>query len=481
MESLWCRTAEKHERESLSGDITVDAAVIGGGLAGILTAYYLMEAGLRVCVLEAERVGSGQTKNTTAKITSQHGLIYGRLIKQFGEEHAREYAQANQEAIGKYRQLVEKHRIDCEWEEKDAYLYSVLDAEPLRQETEAAKRLGIDAEFTTADGLPFSVKGAVRFRGQAQFHPLKFLYALADMVPVYENTKVQKIEKNRAITSHGTVTAKHFVIATHYPFVNVPGFYFARIHQERSYVVALENAAGPDGMYIGTDAGGYSFRSSGGYLMLGGGKHRTGENSEGGRYDVLREKAAQWYPGSRIAAQWSAQDCITLDAIPYIGRFSEAAPDWYVATGFGKWGMSTAMAAAGIITELITGSGHPYPIFSPQRFVLSAAAKTALTDSAQAVKGIARGLFGLPRGAVESLPAGHGGIVDVDGEKAGVYKDENGEIFAVHTKCPHLGCQLEWNPDERSWDCPCHGSRFDFRGALIDNPAERNLMQWKLE
>lgn len=481
MESLWSKTAKRHERESLSGDIAVDAAVIGGGLAGILTAYYLKEAGLRVCVLEAECVGSGQTKNTTAKITSQHGLIYGRLIKQFGEERAREYAQANQEAIGKYRQLVEKHRMDCEWEEKDAYLYSVLDAEPLRQEADAAKRLGIDAEFTTACGLPFAVKGAVRFRNQAQFHPLKFLYALADMVPIYEKTKVQKMEKNCAITSQGTVTAKHFVIATHYPFVNVPGFYFARMHQERSYVVALENATDPDGMYIGTDAGGYSFRSSGGYLLLGGGKHRTGENSEGGKYDGLREKAAQWYPGSRIAAQWSAQDCITLDAVPYIGRFSEAAPDWYVATGFGKWGMTTSMAAAGIITEMITGSEHPYPVFSPQRFALSAAAKTALTDSAQAVKGIAREVFGLPRGAVEALPAGHGGIVDVDGEKAGVYKDENGKIFAVHTRCPHLGCQLEWNPDERSWDCPCHGSRFDFRGELLDNPAERNLIQCKFE
>ena len=478
MESIWSRTEQTEARPPLDGDITVDAAVIGGGMAGILTAYFLKEAGLDVCVLEAERVGSGQTKNTTAKITSQHGLIYGMLIEKFGQEKAHQYAEANQRAIKRFGNIIRKHRISCEFEEKDAYLYSVLDAEPLRQEAEAAKHAGIDAGFVTETTLPFAVKGAVRFAGQAQFHPLKFLNAIAKELPVYERTKVQKIKENRVVTDRGTVTAKHIIMAAHYPFINAPGFYFTRMHQERSYVLALEQAANVDGMYLGVDAGGYSFRNSGEYLLLGGGNHRTGENSGGGKYAALREKAAEWYPDSREAAYWSAQDCMTLDGVPYIGQFAESTPSMYVVTGFGKWGMTTSMAAAEIIAELVMDNSHPYPVFSPQRFVLSASAKTMLEDGLQAVKGLGRSAFSLPRGAVEDLPRGHGGVVEYNGLKAGVYRTEEGELFVVDARCPHLGCQLEWNPDEKSWDCPCHGSRFDFKGNLIDNPAEKDLYKW---
>lgn len=475
-ESVWSKTVELPERAPLPGDLAVDTAVIGGGMAGVLTAHFLKEAGMRVVVLEASRVSGGQTKNTTAKITSQHGLIYHRLIEQFGEERARQYANANQQAIVEYRRIIKERRIDCDFTEAPAYLYSTAEREPLAQEFEAAKALGIDAAYCSEIELPFPVAAALRFDGQARFHPLKFLRAVSGPLEIYEQTTVQSVEGARVLTDRGTVTAKQIVFACHYPFLNIPGYYFMRMHQERSYVLALEGAAQLEGVYLGVDADGFSFRPQGDLLLLGGGNHRTGENSAGGRYQTLREAAKQYWPDSRETAAWSAQDCMTLDGVPYIGRFSASTPNWYVATGFQKWGMTSSMVSAMLISDLILKDESPWEeVFSPQRFTPSASAKTLMQETAQAGKGLARKLFAPPRVDIEALPNGHGGVVEYDGEKVGVYKDENGEAFIVSIRCPHLGCQLEWNPDEKSWDCPCHGSRFDFRGNLIDNPAQEDL------
>jgi len=478
VESLWSKTSIPQNFPSLRGDLSVEAAVIGGGLAGILTAYFLSRRNVRAIVIEADKIGSGQTKNTTAKITSQHNLIYNRLIQTFGEEKAKQYAEANQQAIRQYRNLTAEYSIDCLFEERPAYLYSAAqrDVLALEQETEAATSLGIQAEFTAQTFLPFPVAGAVKFKGQAQFHPLRFLQAVSKDLTVFEHTRVRNVEENRILTDRGTVTAKHIVFASHFPFLNMPGFYFARMHQERSYVLALENAADLDGMYLGAGPEGISFRDFRGTLLLGGQSHRTGENSSGGKYDLLRKKAAEFYPGSKETAHWSAQDCITLDGVPYIGQFAPSAPNWYVATGFGKWGMTSSMVSALLISDQITGVENPCaPVFSPLRFTPSASVKAFLVDMGQAVKGISRQTFSIPKTDLDVLPAGHGGVVENEGEKVGIYKDEQEKIYAVSTRCPHLGCQLEWNPDEKSWDCPCHGSRFDYKGNLLDNPAQKNL------
>lgn len=476
MESIWSKTTELHPRKPLPGSMQTETAVIGGGLAGLLTAYFLQQRGVKTIVLEASRIGSGQTKNTTAKITSQHGLIYHKLLQTLGEEPARQYAQANQQAIDAYRSLIREKKIDCQFEECPAYLYSTVEAEPLEQEAEAARLFDIDARFTTRTSLPFSVAGAVRFSGQAQFHPLAFLQEIADELEIYEETRVTKVEDDRIFTDRGTVTARNIVFATHYPFLNFPGYYFLRQHQERSYVLALENAMKLDGMYLGIDENGLSFRNSGKYLLLGGGSHRTGENRTGGKYEMLRRYAEQFWPESREAAYWSAQDCMTLDGVPYIGQFSVSTPHWFVATGFQKWGMTTSMAAAQLLTDLITGVENPCEeVFSPLRFTPAASAKTFLQEGLHAVRDLSRQAFAPPRAEIDALPTGHGGVVSCEGEKVGVYKDEQGEVYMVSTRCPHLGCQLEWNPDEKSWDCPCHGSRFDYRGNLIDNPAQEGL------
>lgn len=475
-ESIWSKTAKIPERKALPGDISVDVAVIGGGLSGILTAYQLRNTGLRTVVLEAERIGSGQTKNTTAKITSQHNLIYHRFIEQIGKEHAGLYAAANQRAIQEYRKIIETEHIDCDFEERPAYLYSTIEKEPLTQEYEAAKMLGIDAQYCEETELPFPVTAAVCFQKQAQFHPLKFLHAVADPLEVYEHTRVLNVEDDRIETTRGIVTAKHIVFCCHYPFLNVPGYYFMRMHQERSYVLALEHAATLHGMYLGIDENGLSFRSFENLTLLGGGGHRTGENSSGGQYEQLRKAAKSFWPDSQEVAAWSAQDCTTLDGIPYIGRFSSATPNWYVATGFHKWGMTSSMVSAMVIADLILrGESSVEPVFSPQRFRPSASAKSLFEETAQAAKGLTRRLFVPLQSDIDKLPNNHGGVVEYDGLKVGVYKNEDGEAFIVPIRCPHLGCQLEWNPDELSWDCPCHGSRFDYRGNLIDNPAQENL------
>lgn len=476
MTSLWEDTCTIPKRKNLPENLSTEVVVIGAGMAGVLTAYFLAQKGVETIVLEANRIGSGQTKGTTAKITSQHEDIYHKLIDQFGIEKAKQYAFANEHAIKEYKRLVEELHIDCEFEEKSAYLYTLDSDIDLQEEAKAARQLSIEAEFTTDTELPFPVKGAVKFKNQAQFHPLKFLEAIASHLTIYEDTKVLEVEDHKVRTNRGEVMAKSIVFACHYPFINAPGFYFLRMHQERTYLLAFKGATRLDGMYRSVEQTGYSLRNYGDTLLFGGGSHRTGENSHGGQYEALRCAAKQFYPDSSEIAHWSAQDCMTLDGVPYIGRFSHGKSNWYVATGFGKWGMTHSMVAASVISGLICEEEVWYaPVFSPERFTPGSSAKALLEESKQAIKGLTRRVFQLPKTTEEELTPGHGGIIEVDGEKYGVYKTKEGEVFIINPKCPHLGCQLEWNPDELSFDCPCHGSRFTYTGQLIDNPAQIDL------
>ncbi len=305
---------------------------------------------------------------------------------------------------------------------------------------------------------------------------------MASTLTIYENTQVLEVEDTLLKTNRGEITAKYIVFATHYPFINAPGFYFLRMHQDRSYFLACKNATTLDGMYRSYEKTGYSLRSYKDILLFGGGGHRTGENSRGGQYSALRSALKQNYPESSEFAHWSAQDCMTLDGVPYIGQFSSGKPNWYVATGFGKWGMTSSMVSAQIISKQIAGEDVWYaPVFSPERFTLTSDLKALLVETKQAVKGLTRRIFQLPKATEEELPVGHGGIIEVDEVKYGVYKNDDGEIFIIEPKCPHLGCQLEWNPDELSFDCPCHGSRFTITGELLDNPAQTDIYEKKEE
>lgn len=475
MKSIWSETVTIPEQKELLGSITADVAVIGAGMAGLLIAYLLKEQGVHVIVLEADRIAGGQTGHTTAKITSQHGLVYDSFIRKCGIEKARLYAGANETAIDAYQSIIEKNNILCDFQRLPSYLYSTKHTAPLEAEAEAALSLGLQAYITEHSELPFPIAGALCFKNQAQFHPLKFIRSISEELTVYENTKVISVKQHMIYTEKGTVRADNIVFATHYPIANIPGFYFIRQHQERSYVLALSDAAKMNGMYYGIDENALSFRNSGDILLLGGGGHRTGEHKNGGAYEMLRTEAKKFYPQSREVASWSAQDCMSHDRIPFIGRYSKLRPYWYVATGFKKWGMTGSMISAMVIRDLICGKENEYAgVFTPQRLFLRTSSKNLLKDIGKSTEGLVKGSFHLPFSKVDKIPNGHGGIVRKGIKRYGVYKEENGNIHQISVKCPHMGCELQWNPDELSWDCPCHGSRFDYDGHLLDNPSISN-------
>lgn len=426
MTSLWLKTAELPRFPALEGDCKTHTLIIGGGIAGILCAYLLTQEGVDCLLVEADRIGGGITKNTTAKVTSQHGLIYHKLLRTLGPGGAGAYLRANQEALKKYHALCSS--IDCDFREEDAYVYSRRDRQAIRQEAAALQKLGFPARFTEDVPLPFPVAGAVCFPRQGQFHPLKFLGAIARELPIREHTKVRGLAPGRVETSGGVITAENIIVATHFPILNKHGGYFLKLYQSRSYVLALENAPKLPGMYVDEDTKGLSFRSWGELLLLGGGGHRTGK--KGGGWQELEAFAKEHWPKAKIAARWAAQDCMTLDGIPYIGEYARGTRGLYVITGFNKWGMTSAMVGAMILRDLVLGRENPYAaLFSPSRGILHPQLGVNLWESAV------------------------------------------GLLTPMAPRCPHMGCVLKYNAAEHSWDCPCHGSRFGEDGQLIDNPA----------
>lgn len=476
MKSVWSDSCEIGERKRLVGNLSHDVVIIGAGMAGLLTAYKLKEKGVNPIILEANCIAGGQSKNTTAKITSQHDLIYAKLIKNFGLEKATQYAKANQDAIKNYAKIIKDKKIECDFEEKPAYVYTLENLKKIEDEVKAAQDVGIDAEFTIKTTLPFEVLGAAKFPAQAQFNNMLFLKEIAKDLDIYEHSLVTSIEDNVIITDNGKVKAKKIIVCSHYPFINAPGYYFLRMHQERSYVLALENAAELDGMYIGEADNGYSFRNYKNLLLFGGEGHRTGDKKEYSSYERLRARAKEFYPDAKEKYYWSAQDCMPQDEVPYIGYYAKNNEDLFVATGFNKWGMTSSMVAAEILSDKIVGKENDCEeVFSPSRFSIPASAKNFLVDTAKTVVNFTAEFLSFPREKLEHIERGQADIVEYKGEKVGVYINDEGEAFFVSTRCAHLGCQLEWNGDELTWDCPCHGSRFDIKGNVVDNPSIRGL------
>ena len=430
MESVWKSTEKMPSFPKLDGDVKTENLIIGGGMAGILTAFMLEKAGADYLLIEKGKICSGITGNTTAKITSQHGLIYSKLLRTYGSDYARLYWRSNEEAIELYRSFCRD--IPCDFEEKSNYIYSLGSNGKILSELNALKKLGIPARYVTETELPFSIEGAVEFRNQAQFNPMKFVSAIANGLNIRENTKAKEFGKGIVETDSGTVSAKNIIVATHYPIINKHGAFFLKMHQSRSYVAALENAQIVDGMYLDEAEGGFSFRNYGDLLLIGGGSHRTGKPSDG--WKAVEEFARKYYPDSKIKYRWAAQDCMTLDGSAYIGRYAKDSDGLYVATGFNKWGMTQSMVAAKILCDMITKKKNRYEeIYYPSRSVLH------------------KQLF---KNVIEA----------------------GANIFTFSKpRCPHLGCALKWNKNERSWDCPCHGSRFSEDGKVLDNPSTGDL------
>ena len=405
IESFWKYNTQISERSALENNTHIHTVIIGAGMVGVLSAYLLKQCGIESVIVEAKTIGSGQTENTTAKITSQHDLFYSKLISSTSYKRAKKYAKANEEAIRIYEQIIRKEKIDCDFCKLPSYLYTCDKRKipKLKKEAEAARKLGILAKYVEGESvaeLPFAIEGAVCFQNQAQFHPLKFLKHLTKDMNIYENTKVLSVKGHSVVTDKGTIIADNIIFACHYPITNVPGFYFLRQHQERSYVMALEHNSEIQGMYYGIDKNSLSLRSAGKVLLLGGGGHRTGKficdrkDKEKYGYTFLHHMASKYYKNDGEICFWAAQDCMPHDEIPFIGKYSVFRPYWYVATGFKKWGMTSSMVAAMILSSLISGRNDGYgKAFSPQRVLLRAGIVNFLVDVGESISGLTKGIF----------------------------------------------------------------------------------------
>ncbi|HEX8138936.1 MAG TPA: FAD-dependent oxidoreductase [Pyrinomonadaceae bacterium] len=490
--SLWLATTPETSYPQSPGDIYVDVCVLGGGITGLATAFLLKQSGASVAVIEAARIVERVTGNTTAKVTSQHNLIYDHLIKQFGEEEARLFGQAQEAAKERIAALVSEHSIDCDFRRTSAYTYTLLEEEldEIKRETEAAQRLGLPASYVETTELPFEVKGAVRFDNQAQFHPRKYLLALAERVAgdgsfIFEETRAFEIEDAEPCTvrtSRGTIRAGSVVIATHFPYQD-PNIYFAAMHPKRSYVLGcLLNGPVPEGMYISAGTPHHSIRNNpyegGEMLMIGGENHKTGQGGDTSeRYRRLEEWARANFDIRSIEFRWSTQDFNTVDKVPYIGKLSTGSDHLYVATGFGGWGMTNSHVAAMLITDMIGGRQNPWAkLFDPSRFKPVTAAKDFVAENLNVAKEFMADRISTPElDDLNKLAEGSGEVVKWKGERVALYKDEGGAVYACSPVCTHMGCIVHWNSAERSWDCPCHGSRFNYDGQVVQGPANKDL------
>ena len=426
IKSIWKDTADLPEFPPLKGDTKTDVLIIGGGIVGILTAYFLAQENINYILVNGGRICDRTTGNTTAKITFQHGLIYSKILSMYGKEGAKQYLASNKEAAHRYYELCKN--IDCDYEIKDNYVYSLDNRKILEKELEALKTIDYNGEFCEKIPLPINTVGAIKFSSQAQFNPIKFISEISKDLNIYENTTVLEMIGNMAVTNRGKISAEKVIVTTHFPFINKHGSYYLKLYQHRSYVLALENAADVKAMYVDENKKGMSFRNYKNLLLLGGGGHRTGK--PGGNWTELRDFVKINYPLAKEVGFWAAQDCMSLDGIPYIGKYSKNTGNLFVASGFNKWGMTGAMTAAMLLKDLIADKPNDFAeLYSPSRSIIK------------------------PQLFINGFEA------------------TTNLLTPTKRRCPHLGCALKWNKAERSWDCPCHGSRFTEKGKVIDNPA----------
>jgi glycine/D-amino acid oxidase-like deaminating enzyme len=445
LRSLWLQGRERVERPPLTEDLSADVVVVGAGIVGLTTALLLEREGASVVVLEMRHVAAGATGYNTAKLTSLHGLTYSSLVSKHGREMARTYGEANEAGLARVFELADELGIDCDLRRKPNYTYTedAAEAGKLRDEAELARELGLPASYVEETDLPFAVAAAVRFEDQAEFHPVRYVDGIAAALraPIHESTRVTGAGSGRVDTAGGAqVRAQHTVVATHLSFLD-RGLYFARCHPERSYVVAGRVSDPPAGMYISTESPSHSIRAHGDWLLVGGESHKTGQADAAERYERLARWARERF-GLEPELRWATQDQMPVDNVPYVGRHDPVSSDLWVATGFKKWGLAMGTAAAELLAARVRGRDHAWAeLFDPQRIRARASAPSFVTENANVALRFA-------------------------GDR--VTKRGN-------PRCTHLGCLLDWNDAEETWDCPCHGSRFAASGEVLEGPAVRPL------
>ena len=488
----WMASSNSTGFPALDKDIKVDVVIVGGGIVGITAAYLLKQENLKVAVVEADRIVQGATGHTTAKITSQHSLIYSKLIKHLGKEKAQQYTDANEHAISFIEGMVNEKQIDCDFSRQAAYVYTQSDKyiQQIKSEVDAALSLGIKAAYLDDLPLPFKIKAAERFDNQAQFHPRKYILALAQDIPgdgshIFEQSRAIDFHEGNpctVITEDGyKVIADNMIIASHFPAYGSSGYYFARLYPEKSYALGIRIKDNfPGGMYITAEDPGRSLRftpyEDGELIIVGGEHHKTGEGPNTNlHYKHLMDFARETYDSPELLFRWSTQDYTTLDDVPYVGNITAKSPNVYVATGFKKWGMTNGTVSAILLKDLITRGESPWaPVYNPSRFESAPMIKNFTTTNFNTAKHFIGDKLKLTTKDTDIKP-GEAQIVSHDGKKVGIFKDKEEKIHAVDIVCTHMGCDLAWNAAELSWDCPCHGSRFTYEGDIIEGPALKSL------
>lgn len=507
MSSYWIDSCKNLKiNNQLDNNYEADVCIVGAGICGLSTGYYLAKNGLKVIIVDKDNIGQKTSGNTTAKITFQHNLIYDYLINSFGLDFALGYLNSNMEAISNIKQIIDTENIECDFEFQDNYVYTTKqeDLTKIHNEVKALNILKGSlvsyneetddsfAQFVTSCGLPFKICGAVKVKNQAQFHPLKYMFGLANAIQnygsmIFTNSLVSDVQRHddyyTTYVNQYSIKSKYVVIASHFPFINFPGFYFSKMYQSTSYVLGIDTKTNLfDGMYINPGEPTFSYRTAKygdkRILIIAGGDHKTGyapDNSSTG-YNILENEARRHYPNCEILYKWNTRDCITIDKVPYIGDYSNFMPNMFVATGFNKWGITSSNVAANIIKDKILGEENKYSfVYDSTRFSPIKNRGEMKNIASQVIKSFITNRIKIPEEDLSAIKNDNGGIIKVNGSAVGIYKDINGKVFAVDPTCTHLGCLLTWNNLDKTWDCPCHGSRFDYTGKNIYDPAFKDL------
>lgn len=497
-ESYW-RDYQLPIFNKLTEDQTYDVAIVGGGITGITTGYLLAKEGVKVAIVEAGRILTGTTGHTTAKITAQHNIIYDELISHFGEEKARLYYDANHGALNFIRKTIQTHNIDCDYSDQDAIIYATTaqGKDKIEKEAKAYQKLGITSTTVNSLLLDIEIQNGLVMHNQGQFHPLKYLHKLIHLFveaggTIYENTAAMDIddgEHPQVMLRNGKkINCDYIIAASHFPFCDKKGLYFARMYVERAYILAVKTKKlFPGGMYISADTPTRSLRftpMNGEELVLISGEgHKTGQG-----IDTLKHYQALEHFGDQVLGiekylyRWSAQDMYTLDKVPYVGSILESQPRVLIATGYRKWGITNGTAAAMLLKDTVLEKVNPYKdLYSPHRFHADPDIKKFISTNLDVAKNLIKGKLEFIPNHPDDLGMDEGSPVMVNGERAGAYRDQDGKLHIVDTTCTHLGCEVEWNHGERTWDCPCHGSRYSIDGEVLDGPAVKPLAKIELD
>ncbi|WP_137391798.1 FAD-dependent oxidoreductase [Rhodoligotrophos defluvii] len=486
--TYWNTTAAAPEFPQLSGEIDVDIAVIGGGIVGITTARLLKDRGLTTAVVEARKVGRQVTGKSTAKMTSQHSIIYQTLEQKFGEARAKLYAEAQETGIRKIRSLAAEHGIACDIESKPAYLYTLDEnyVGQIEKEAEVARRLGLPACLTREIGLPFQVHAALRFDDQAQFHPTKYVVGLAATIPgggchVFEHSRVVDWEPTRVATDHGTIRARHVVMATHLPLGQVGGYY-AQAYPYAEPVIAARIVQPLAGMYINAEQPSHSIRTHARakgdvYAIVAGTGFKPGHTDEERQYFAdIESWLADNFDTGPVEYRWVNEDYTAMDGAPFIGWSSSGTDGYLVGTGFNAWGISNGTVAAMILADLAAGKENRWlDLFDATRVKPIAGGAEFVKENVHVASHLVTGYLSRKPKSFAELAPGEAAILKINGEHVAAFKDERGQVHAVSAVCSHMGCIVGWNEADRTWDCPCHGSRFELNGEVIHGPATKPL------